>query len=90
MVLLNQIRQNYLKEEDEWNLQYFRDEVHSIIVYIEEYRFFKKLLHYEVLIFDNDELKKNEKKVFHQVQEGIISKDTMGIEIYFAYMINDN
>lgn len=50
MVLLNQIRQNYLKEEDEWNLQYFRDEVHSIIVYIEEYRFFKKLLHYEVLI----------------------------------------
>lgn len=84
--LINQIRQNYMKEEDTWNLQYFSDEVRSVNILIEQYRFFKRILKYKISKISSEELINNKSKYYFQTRNGIISKDTLDIEIYFAYL----
>lgn len=81
------IRQTYLKEKDEWKLRDFRDQLQYYIATIEEYKLFKQIVKYKVSKFNNQELSKYNKAIYYELRNGIISKDTTDIEIYFAYMI---
>lgn len=84
--LINQIRQNYMKEEDTWNLQYYRDEVRFVNICIERYKFFKRILKFKIYRISSEELINNESKYYIKSRDGIISRDTLDFEIYFAYL----